>query len=104
MADRNLTEEEWREFWHIPFEEQFERCKHFSAHDSFRFRITDPGISAHQPWVPCNDCAYRISKTPTCRAYPSGLSADHIRAIMEDQTIECGDGFHYTPKEEKDGG
>lgn len=100
MADRNLTEEEWTEFWHLPLEERFERCKSFSAHDSFRLRITDPGTSFAGPWVPCNDCAHQITGRPACKAHPEGLTADHIRAVMADQTIECGNGFRFMPKED----
>ena len=100
MADRNLTEEEWNEFWRMPRAEQLKQCKSFSAHDSFRLRITDPGIPAASPWIPCNDCAHRIVDRPACKAHPEKLTSDHIRAVMADQTIECGDGFHYTPKDE----
>lgn len=99
MADRNLTEEEWGEFWRLPLEERLERCKSFSPHDSFRLRITDPGISANSPWIPCNDCIHQITMSPACKAYPDGPSAEHIRAVMADQSIECGNGCKFTPKE-----
>lgn len=100
MADGTLS---FDEFWDLPTEE--ERCRRYgelSDHDKFRVRISMP--PGPMTWIPCNDCANRIAGRPSCKAYPDGLEADHIRAVMEDQTIECGDGFHYTPKEENDGG
>ena len=99
MANRNLTEQEWAEFWRMPLEERIERCKNFSQHDSFRLRISDPG-SSHSPWVPCNDCAYRLGLNAACKAYPQGLTAEHIRAVMDNPSIECGDGFRFVPKEQ----
>lgn len=95
MADRGLTLEEFRA---LSTEE--EKCKRYgelSDHDKFLVRISMPlGPSI---WVPCNDCVHRIDNTPFCKAFPSGLSGDHIRAVMENQTIECGNGFHFTPGE-----
>ena len=100
MADRNLTEDEWREFWRLPLEDKLERCKRFSAHDSLRLRITDPGIPISPVWIPCNDCAHRIAMGPVCKAHPDGLTAEYIRMAMADQSIECGNGFKFTPKEQ----
>lgn len=92
MANRNLTETEWTEFWRLPLKERIERCKTFSEHDSFRLRITDPGAPVSPP---CNDCIHRFTGRPACKAFPDGQNADHIRAVMEDPSIDCGNGYHY---------
>ena len=95
MADRGLTLEEFRSL--STEKEKCERYVELSDHDKFLVRISMPPGSAI--WIPCNDCVYRIGKTPSCKAYPEGLSGDHIRAVMEDQAIECGNGFKFLPKE-----
>jgi hypothetical protein len=93
MADRNVILDE---FWSLPtFEEQCRRYAELSGHDKFLVRLSmppGPGV-----WVPCNDCKYYFGYAK-CEAYPDGLSAGHIRAVIEDQTIECGEGYHYTPR------
>lgn len=87
------------EFWSLPtFEERCRRYAQLSDHDKFLVRCSMP--PGPEIWIPCNDCKYNLGYAK-CEAYPNGLSADHIRAVMADQTIECGDGFHYTPKDER---
>lgn len=91
MADRDLTA---HEFWQLPPEERMKRCGELSDHEAFVMRLTDPALPASPP---CNDCAYYLGYAK-CRAYPKGIPAHQIDAVMEDRAIECGDGYHYTPK------
>lgn len=93
MADGGLT---LREFWQLSEEERCKRYKDLSDHDKLGVRITMPsGPPVH---VPCNECANRIRGKPACKAFPDGLTADHIRAVMEDPDTECGPGIHFDPK------
>lgn len=94
MANGNLS---FDEFWNLPTEkERRKRYGELSDHDKFRVRISmDPGAVSPS----CNRCKYYL-KYGKCSAYPEGISGGHIRAVMEDQTIECGNGFHFTPKEQ----
>ena len=93
MAGRGLTA---REFWRLSPEERMRRCGELSDHEAFVARLTDPTLPVSPP---CNRCRYYL-RFAKCEAFTEGISPDHIRAVMADQTIECGDGFHYTPKDE----
>lgn len=93
MADGSLTA---REFWKLSPAERMERCGELSEHEAFVARLTDPTPPVSPP---CNRCEFYL-RYAKCDAYPDGIPADHIRAVMEDQTIECGNGFRFTPKEE----
>jgi len=91
MADGTLSFEEFCKL--LTEAERCQRYTELSDHDKFRARISmppGPGV-----WVPCNDCAHRIVGKPACKAHPEGLTADHIRSVMEDPTIECGKGFYF---------
>lgn len=101
MADRNLTEEEWKQFWKLPLEERFKWCETFSAHDAYRLRMTDPGMPAKPVYIPCNDCIHRLTGKPACKAFPNGQSADHIRAVIGDPSIDCGNGYHFEKGSER---
>lgn len=92
MVDGGLTA---REFWNLSFEERMRRCGELSEHEAFVARLTDPHLPISPP---CNDCKFYLGYAK-CEALPDGMPPDHIRAVMADQTIECGDGFHYTPKD-----
>ena len=95
MADRGLTLEEFKSL--STEKEKCERYVELSDHDKFLVRISmPPGPTV---WVPCNDCVHRIGRTFACKAYPDGLSGEHIRVVIDDPEIECGNGFRFTPKE-----
>ena len=93
MADRNLTIEEFR-----TLATEAEKCRRYgdlSDHDKFLARISmDPGTIS----PPCNRCKHYLGYGK-CEAFRDGFTADHVRAVMEDQTIDCGNGFRYTPGE-----
>lgn len=90
MADGDLTA---KEFWKLPPDERMKRCGELSAHGAFVARLTDPGFS--KAFVPCNSCIYKKDGAAACKAFPEGIPADHIRSVMKDQTIDCGNGFHF---------
>lgn len=89
MADGNLTLEE---FWKLSKEEKLARCGALSDHDAYRLRMTEQ-IGVVSP--PCNRCIHRFKDRPACKAFPDGVSGDHIRAVMADMTIECGVGYRF---------
>ena len=87
MDGRNLAREE---FWRLSDEE-------LSGHDRFGVRQgMDPGVSG----VPCNRClCYRgFAK---CEAYPNGIPAEQIRALMKDSSVPCGERFHFVQRKEE---
>lgn len=88
MADRGLTA---KEFWMLSPEERQKRCGELSEHEAFAMRLMDPHLPVS---LPCNNCKYYTGYAK-CKAFPDGISADHMRAVMEGQTTECGDGFHF---------
>lgn len=90
MADGGLTA---REFWKLSPEDRMKRCGELSEHEAFIMRLTDPNWSKVS--VPCNGCIHKISGKASCKAFPNGIPADHIRTVMEDPTTECGDGLHF---------
>lgn len=87
MADGNLT---MKEFWQLTVEERCERYKDLSDHDKFGVRQGDPGVVS----VPCNECIHYLGYAK-CRAFPDGISAEHIQAVEDDLTTLCGSGFKY---------
>lgn len=94
MADGTLS---FEEFCKLPTEE--ERCNRYvelSDHDKFRARIS-MNPSAISP--PCNICRYYFGFAK-CEAFPGGISAEHISAVMQDKTIDCGNGFHFEKRED----
>ncbi len=94
MADGTLS---FEEFWNLPTEaEQCRRYDELSDHDKFRVRIT---MDTGGVTPPCNACKFYLGYGK-CEAYPDGISPEHICAVMADQSIECGNGFRYTPKEQ----
>lgn len=94
MADGTLS---FEEFCKLPTEA--ERCQRYgelSEHDKFRARMSmDSGAIS----PPCNRCKYYLGFAK-CKVFPEGISVDHIRAVMEDQTIDCGNGFHFEKRED----
>jgi len=92
VADGGLTA---AEFWELPFEERMRRCGELSEHEAFVARLTDPHLPASPP---CNDCKFYLGYAK-CEVCPDGISPDHIRAVMADQSTECGNGYKFTPKE-----
>lgn len=95
MADGKLT---WRDFWKLTPEERLERCGELSEHDAYMVRLTDPGLPRNPPEVPCNECIHRTEGKPYCAAFPDGLTADHIRAVMQDKGVPCGGGYRFEQK------
>ncbi len=93
MADRSLTA---REFWKLSPEERMKRCGELSGHEAFIARLTDPTPPASPP---CNQCKYYFGYAK-CEAYPKGIPAEHIRAVMENQAVDCGSGLRYAPGEQ----
>ena len=93
MADGTLS---FEEFWDLPTEE--ERCRRYgelSDHDKFRVRISmDPGAIS----PPCNRCKHYLGYAK-CQAFLNGIPRDQIQAVMDDQSIECGNGLRFTQKE-----
>lgn len=92
MADGALTLAEFRKLTH---EEKAKRYGELSAADRFGWRVTEPTYGRK---VPCGECIHRIQGSPACEAYPKGWDADHLRALVEDSSIECGNGFHFEKK------
>lgn len=95
MADRDLTA---KEFWKLPHDERMKRCGELSEHEAFVARLIDPGFS--KVFVPCNGCIHKTDGKPICKAFPEGIPADHIKSVMENQTIDCGNGFHFEKRED----
>ena len=92
MADGSLTA---REFWKLSHKERMARCGELSEHESFVARLTDPSPPASPP---CNICKHYFGYGK-CEAFPNGVPADHIRAVMADQLMECRNEFRFTAKE-----
>lgn len=90
MADGNLS---LKEFWSMSEEDRCVRYGELSDHDKFIARCSQP--SGPAVFVPCNVCVHRIKGKPACKAFPDGVSGDHIRAVMADITIECGVGYRF---------
>lgn len=88
MADGNLT---WEEFWKLSSEDRLARCGELSDHDAFMVRLTEP-IAVISP--SCNDCVHYLGYAK-CAAYPDGFTGDHIRALLKNPLLECGDGYHF---------
>ena len=97
MADRNLTA---REFWQLPPGERMKRYGELSEHEAFLARISDPHLPISPP---CNRCRY-YKGYAKCDVYPDGIPSDQIDAVMENQTIECGEGYRNTPTEKRGDG
>lgn len=94
MADRNLT---FEEFQRLPTErERSERYGDLSDSDKFRVRITMP--PGPPVYIPCNECTHRLEGKAACKAFPEGFHAEHIRALVENRTEECGNGFRFEKK------
>ena len=93
MADRGLTA---REFWRLSPTERMKRCGELSDHEAFVARLTDPTPPISPP---CNRCKYYLGYAK-CIAYPDGMSAEHINAVIADLTIMCGNGFRFTQRDE----
>lgn len=92
MADGDLT---LNEFWRLTERDRCERYKELSDHDKFGVRqAMDPGTVS----VPCNNCIYKHEGKASCEAYPEGLTAEHIQAVMDDLSAPCGRGFKYKKK------
>lgn len=94
MADGNLT---LGDFWKLSPEERLARCGELSDADAYGLRITMPPGPA--VYIPCNDCIHRFTGRPACEAFPEGLVADHIRAVMKNPEISCGGSYHFLRKE-----
>lgn len=90
MAKRNLTIEE---FWKLPLKERCERYKELSEHDKFGVRQAENGVVS----PPCNVCLHYFGYAK-CAAYPDGISGEHIDAVSNDPTIDCGKGYHFQNK------
>lgn len=83
-----------KEFWKLPPDERMKRCGELSEHEAFLMRLTDPNLPT---LLACNYCVY-YQGYAKCKAFPDGISADHMRMVMEDKAIECGNGFHFEEK------
>ena len=92
MANRGLT---FKEFCKLPYEERAQRYSELSDHDKFLARCSELTDAKHLFKIPCNSCIHRIKRTLKCEAYPDGIDADHIRAVMEDIKTECGNGYFF---------
>lgn len=84
-----------KQFWRLSHGERLKRCGELSAHEAFLMRVPDPHLPISPP---CNQCKHYLGYA-RCEVYLDGISADQIRAVMEDPAIECGNGFRFTPKE-----
>lgn len=91
MVNGTLTFEEFKK---LPSEE--ERCRRYpelSDHDKFLARCSQPiGVRP----VPCNTCVYKNKLS--CKAFPDGITGEHLKRLLDDPTIECAPGIHYQPK------
>ena len=92
MADGNLS---YEDFMKLSEKERGKQYQYLS--DSDKFKVRQGMVSCTGPYVPCNDCAY--CHWGTCKAYPEGIPVSHLNAIVKDNHIECGQGFHFVPKE-----
>ena len=91
MAGGSLTLEE---FWMLSEDERCKRYKDLSDHDKFGVRQSmDPGCAG----VPCNDCIH-YRGFAKCDAFPDGISAEHIQAVMDDQRVVCAGNLGYEKK------
>ena len=91
-----------REFWKLPKEERLRRYGELSDHEKYVVRITDPGVPHKPMYIPCNYCKHRIEGELACRAFPHGQTATHVKAVMADPTIECGNGYHFVAEESEE--
>lgn len=93
MANGNLT---LKEFFELPREEQNKRYSELSDRDKFGARQGDWQPSKID--IPCNTCANRLGVEPACRAFPNGISGEHISKLIKDQNHSCGNGYKFHPK------
>ena len=49
--------------------------------------------------VPCNSCVYYRSYAK-CEAFPDGISAEHIQALVEKPGTNCKAQYHFVREEE----
>lgn len=90
MAERNLT---LKEFWELPQKERYERYKELSEHNKFGVRQAESGVIS----PPCNVCLHYFGYAK-CAAYPEGISGEHIDAVLNDLTTDCGKGYCFKEK------
>lgn len=90
MDDGTLT---LKEFWSLSERERCERYKELSDHDKFGVRQQ---VSAPVS-VPCNDCIH-YRGFAKCDAFPDGISAEHIRAVTDNQSVACAGKLKYEKK------
>lgn len=92
MADGNLTFEEFKK---LPSEEERgRRYQEMSDHDKFLARCSQPSGAYG---VLCNTCIYR--SRATCKAFPKGITREHLDKLDDAPTMECAPGIHYKSKE-----
>lgn len=92
MANRSLS---FKEFCLLSKEDRLQKYKELSDADKFKARCSDPDIPNNKQDIPCNHCVHRTKNKSACAAYPNGLDAEHIRNVMKDPEIECGNGYHF---------
>lgn len=92
MADRDLT---FKEFCSLPEKDRGAGYARLSESDKFRARLSmNPGVLG----IPCNSCKHN-HRDRTCDAFPNGIDREHIRALIQDTAISCGNGMHYEKQE-----
>lgn len=89
MGDGSLTLDA---FWRLSEAERSEQYKDLSDHDRFGVR---QGMNPGTRWIPCNDCVHKHAGRASCAAFPDGLTAEHIHAVMKDQNVVCGAGYLF---------
>lgn len=93
MANGGLTA---KEFWRLSPDERMKRCGELSEHEAFLMRITDPSLPISPP---CNECKHYIGRAK-CKAFPDGMESNHVMVVMQDQSTDCGNGFHFEKRED----
>ena len=93
---RDIMEMTLGEFWNLPEEKRGEAYQYLSSGDRFRVRMSFTSTRS----VPCNDCVHRHGKYPSCDAFPEGITAEAIWAVMEGST-ECVPGIGYIQRQDQ---
>lgn len=92
MADGSLT---YAEF--VKLSESARRKQYVNLSDADKFRVRQGMVSTAGPYIPCNHCKFRTRFI--CSAYPEGIPVEHMKALIDDRGLACGDGFHFTPED-----